>query len=234
MLEKEGGKMNCVLIVEDDSDINNFINDYFVIKGYTTIQAFSGTEGLLRLKNEKNICCVILDLMLPGISGEEIIQEVRKVSDVPIITVSAKNEEEAKIEVLKLGADDFLLKPFNLEELQLKVERNIQKYLNQQVSYKKHEEFKNIILNQETREVFVDGQNVYFTSKEFDILMLLIQNPNKVISKERIFKEVWHEDYCIDTQTVTVHIKNIRKKIKEINPTTPTIETVWGIGFKIC
>lgn len=226
--------MNCVLIVEDDSDINNFINDYFVIKGYSTIQAFSGTEGLLRLKSEKNICCVILDLMLPGISGEEIIQEIRKVSDVPIITVSAKNEEEAKIEVLKLGADDFLLKPFNLEELQLKVERNIQKYLNQQVSYKKNEEFKNIILNQDTREVFVGGQNVYFTSKEFDILMLLIQNPNKVISKEKIFKEVWHEDYCIDTQTVTVHIKNIRKKIKEINPTTPTIETVWGIGFKIC
>lgn len=234
MLEKEGEKMHCVLIVEDDSDVNNFINDYFVIKGYATIQAFSGTEGLLRLKSEKNICCVILDLMLPGISGEEIIQEIRKVSDVPIITVSAKNEEEAKIEVLKLGADDFLLKPFNLEELQLKVERNIQKYLNQQVSYKKNEEFKNIILNQDTREVFVGGQNVYFTSKEFDILMLLIQNPNKVISKEKIFKEVWHEDYCIDTQTVTIHIKNIRKKIKEINPTTPTIETVWGIGFKIC
>ena len=226
--------MNCVLIVEDDSDINNFINDYFVIKGYSTIQAFSGTEGLLRLKNERDICCVILDLMLPGLSGEEIIQEVRKVSDVPIITVSAKNEEEAKIEVLKLGADDFLLKPFNLEELQLKVERNIQKYLNQQVSYKKNEEFKNIILNQDTREVFVDGRNVYFTSKEFDILMLLIQNPNKVISKEKIFREVWHEDYCIDTQTVTVHIKNIRKKIKEVNPITPTIETVWGIEFKIC
>lgn len=226
--------MNCVLIVEDDSDINNFINDYFVIKGYSTIQAFSGTEGLLRLKNERDICCVILDLMLPGLSGEEIIQEVRKVSDVPIITVSAKNEEEAKIEVLKLGADDFLLKPFNLEELQLKVERNIQKYLNQQVSYKKNEEFKNIILNQDTREVFVDGRNVYFTSKEFDIFMLLIQNPNKVISKEKIFREVWHEDYCIDTQTVTVHIKNIRKKIKEVNPITPTIETVWGIGFKIC
>ena len=226
--------MNCVLIVEDDSDINNFINDYFVIKGYSTIQAFSGTEGLLRLKNERDICCVILDLMLPGLSGEEIIQEVRKVSDVPIITVSAKNEEEAKIEVLKLGADDFLLKPFNLEELQLKVERNIQKYLNQQVSYKKNEEFKNIILNQDTREVFVDGRNVYFTSKEFDILMLLIQNPNKVISKEKIFREVWHEDYCIDTQTVTVHIKNIRKKIKEDNPITPTIETDWGIGFKIC
>ena len=204
--------MNCVLIVEDDSDINNFINDYFVIKGYSTIQAFSGTEGLLRLKNERDICCVILDLMLPGLSGEEIIQEVRKVSDVPIITVSAKNEEEAKIEVLKLGADDFLLKPFNLEELQLKVERNIQKYLNQQVSYKKNEEFKNIILNQDTREVFVDGRNVYFTSKEFDILMLLIQNPNKVISKEKIFREVWHEDYCIDTQTVTVHIKIFVKK----------------------
>ena len=101
----------------------------------------------------------------------------------------------------------FFLKPFNLEELQLKVERNIQKYLNQQVSYKKNEEFKNIILNQDTREVFVDGRNVYFTSKEFDILMLLIQNPNKVISKEKIFREVWHEDYCIDTQTVTVHIK---------------------------
>ena len=207
--------MNCVLIVEDDSDINNFINDYFVIKGYSTIQAFSGTEGLLRLKNERDICCVILDFMLPGLSGDEIILEVRNVSDVPIITVSAKNEEEAKIEVLKLGADDFLLKPFNLEELQLKVERNIQKYLNfQHVSYKRKDEFKNIVLNHETREVFVDGQNIYFTSKEFDILRLLIQNFNKVISKEKIFKEVWHEDYCIDTQTVTVHIKNIRKKIK--------------------
>ena len=107
-------------------------------------------------------------------------------------------------------------------------------YLNSLSSVEKNEEFKNIILNQDTREVFVDGRNVYFTSKEFDILMLLIQNPNKVISKEKIFREVWHEDYCIDTQTVTVHIKNIRKKIKEVNPITPTIETVWGIGFKIC
>ena len=91
--------MHCVLIVEDDSDINNFINDYFVIKGYSTIQAFSGTEGLLRLKNERDICCVILDLMLPGISGEEIIQEIRKVSDVPIITVSAKYNEFSKYHI---------------------------------------------------------------------------------------------------------------------------------------
>ena len=98
--------MNCVLIVEDDSDINNFINDYFVIKGYSTIQAFSGTEGLLRLKNERDICCVILDLMLPGISGEEIIQEIRKVSDVPIITVSAKNEEELGYSTINLLADN--------------------------------------------------------------------------------------------------------------------------------
>lgn len=227
--------MKSILIVEDDNDINNFVSDYFVIKGYSTIQAFSGTEGLLRLKSEKAIHCIILDLMLPGISGEEIIKEVRKVSDVPIITISAKSEEEAKIEVLRLGADDFLLKPFNLEELQLKVERNIQKYLlTQHTVLKKQEKFKNILLDLDTREALVDGQTVYFTSKEFDILVLLIQNVNKVVSKERIFKEVWHEEYCVDTQTVTVHIKNIRKKIKEVNEMTPSIETVWGIGFKLC
>ena len=90
------------------------------------------------------------------------------------------------------------------------------------------------MLNIETREVFVDGKNVYFTSKEFDILLLLMNNANKVVSKDKIFKEVWHEEFCMDTQTVTVHIKNIRKKIKEINPTATIIETVWGIGFKIC
>ena len=178
---------------------------------------------MLRLNTDKEICCIILDLMLPGISGEEIIKNVRDVSDVPII------------EVLKLGADDFLLKPFNLEELQLKVDRNIKKY--KKVNNKKQKtqiEFNNLLLNIETREVFVDGKNVYFTSKEFDILLLLINNANKVVSKDKIFKEVWHEEFCMDTQTVTVHIKNIRKKIKEINPTATIIETVWGIGFKIC
>ena len=215
--------MDRVLIVEDDTDINNFINDYFIIKGYSTVQSFSGTEGLLRLNTDKEICCIILDLMLPGISGEEIIKNVRDVSDVPIIAV------------LKLGEDDFLLKPFNLEELQLKVDRNIKKY--KKVNNKKQEtqiKFNNLLLNIETREVFVDGKNVYFTSKEFDILLLLINNSNKVVSKDKIFKEVWHEEFCMDTQTVTVHIKNIRKKIKEINPTATIIETVWGIGFKIC
>ena len=222
--------MDRVLIVEDDTDINNFINDYFIIKGYSTVQSFSGTEGLLRLNTDKEICCIILDLMLPGISGEEIIKNVRDVSDVPIIAVSAKSGDDTKIEVLKLGADDFLLKPFNL-----KVDRNIKKY--KKVNNKKQEtqiKFNNLLLNIETREVFVDGKNVYFTSKEFDILLLLINNANKVVSKDKIFKEVWHEEFCMDTQTVTVHIKNIRKKIKEINPTATIIETVWGIGFKIC
>ena len=120
--------MNCILIVEDDAEINNFINDYFIIKEYKTIQSFSGTEALLRLESDNDVECIILDLMLPGISGEEIIKNVRDVSDVPIIAVSAKSGDDTKIEVLKLGADDFLLKPFNLEELQLKVDRNIKKY----------------------------------------------------------------------------------------------------------
>lgn len=117
--------MNCILIVEDDAEINNFINDYFIIKEYKTIQSFSGTEALLRLESDNDVECIILDLMLPGKSGEDIIKNVRKISDVPIIVISAKSEEEAKIEVLKLGADDFLLKPFNLEELYLKVQRHI-------------------------------------------------------------------------------------------------------------
>ncbi len=102
--------MDRVLIVEDDTDINNFINDYFIIKGYSTVQSFSGTEGLLRLNTDKEICCIILDLMLPGISGEEIIKNVRDVSDVPIIAVSAKSGDDTKIEVLKLGGGRFFVK----------------------------------------------------------------------------------------------------------------------------
>ena len=228
--------MNCILIVEDDAEINNFINDYFIIKEYKTIQSFSGTEALLRLESDNDVECIILDLMLPGKSGEDIIKNVRKISDVPIIVISAKSEEEAKIEVLKLGADDFLLKPFNLEELYLKVQRHIKKYCDYRIekNVKTEKKYKNITLNINTREVYVNGIPVYFTTKEFDILNLMVENPNKVFSKENLFKEVWKEDYCIDTQTVTVHVNNIRNKMKQINNHDANIETVCGIGFKLC
>ena len=160
--------MNCILIVEDDAEINNFINDYFIIKEYKTIQSFSGTEALLRLESDNDVECIILDLMLPGKSGEDIIKNVRKISDVPIIVISAKSEEEAKIEVLKLGADDFLLKPFNLEELYLKVQRHIKKYCdyrNRKKCQKTEKNNKNITLNTNTREVYVNGIPVYLQQK---------------------------------------------------------------------
>lgn len=229
--------MKTVLIVEDDTTINNFITDFFEIKNYKVMQAFSGTEALLLFNQAYDkINCIILDLMLPGIDGEKIIEKVKEKQEIPIIVVSAKDKEESKLIALKLGADDFLLKPFSLEELFIKVEKIIKLYSH----YNQHKDdslqnlvYKNINLSFVNREVVIDNRKLVLTTKEFDILSLFLNNPNKVFTKDQLFKEIWQEEYCFDTKTVSVHVSNLRKKLSAYDDNTPTIETVWGIGYKL-
>lgn len=227
--------MKKILVIEDDMEINNLIKDFFILKNFEVRQAFSGTEALMCI--EKNdFDCLILDLMLPKIDGEAILEVVKSKLEIPIIVVSAKDKDESRILSLKLGADDFLHKPFNLEELYLKVDKNIEIYRRLKINDTDSQDmisYGNISMSFITREVTVNNQNLHLTSKEFDMLALLIKSPNHVFTRENLFFEVWGEEFCIDTNTVSVHISNLRKKLKEIDKDAPQIETVWGIGFKM-
>lgn len=219
-----------LLIVEDDNEINHMIKDYFELHDFQTRQAFSGTEAILLMQQEK-FDAIILDLMLPGKSGEEIISVLKSSQDIPVIAISAKDKDQASIEMLKLGADDFLAKPFNIEELFLRVEKNIQLYHRIQSNENQTDtlSFGNLEISENKREAWVDHQLLSLTGKEFEILLLLIKAPHQVFTKDKILKIVWRDDVEIDTNSVAVHISNLRKKIG----TQVVIKTIWGIGFKL-
>ncbi|WP_455682962.1 response regulator transcription factor [Thomasclavelia sp.] len=227
--------MKKILVIEDDVEINNLIKDFFMVKKFEVEQAFSGTEALIFVE-QNDFDCLILDLMLPKIDGEAILEVVKSRLEIPIIVVSAKDKDESRILSLKLGADDFLQKPFNIEELFLKVEKNIEMYRRLKIKDTVSQDmisYGNISMSFITREVTVNNQKLHLTSKEFDMLALLIKSPNRVFTRENLFFEVWGEEFCIDTNTVSVHISNLRKKLKKIDKDAPQIETVWGIGFKM-
>ena len=176
---------------------------------------------------EKKPDLIILDIMLPYKSGDEVLREVREFSDIPIIVVSAKENVQFKVDLFKIGVDDYVVKPFDLSELLARVETNLRRYsklTNQQTLYK----YKNIALNYDLKEVFVDNNVVKLTSKEFEILYLFIKYPNKVFSKKNIYETVWKDLYAYDDDTINTHISNIRKKID-----SELIETVWKMGYKL-
>ena len=234
-MNNEVKSMKKILVIEDDVEINDLIKDFFLLRKFDVEQAFSGTEALI-CAEKKEYDCLILDLMLPGIDGETILEIMKNKSEMPIIVVSAKDKDESKILSLKLGADDFLQKPFNLEELYLKVNKNIEMYRRLKATESISQDiinYENISMSFITREVTVNMKRLHLTSKEFDMLSLLIKSPNQVFTRESLFCKVWGEEFCVDTNTVSVHISNLRKKLKEIDEDAPKIETVWGIGFKM-
>lgn len=223
---------NRILIVEDDDEINTLIKDVLSRRGYETTSAYSGTEALLCIENNK-FDAIILDLMLPGISGEALIEKVRKVNKMPIIVVSAKPDVEDRINVLKLGADDFLGKPFNINELVARVDSQIRRYTQySSVIQENNIRYKNLILDRDSHNVKVNGHDINLTMREFAILALLLSNPKKVFTRANIFESVWESSFLGDENTVNVHISNIRNKIAEYDK-DEYIHTVWGIGFKI-
>lgn len=218
-----------ILVVEDDNDINQLLAELLGRAGYEVVQAYSGTEARLLFTTEK-YSLLLLDLMLPGLSGEELISLMRQQSNLPIIVLSAKEAAQDKINALKTGADDYVSKPFNGEELLARVEAALRRSQSQLVPEQQVLQFKDIVLDGDSRRVTQDEKELILTAREFDILALLMGSPKKVFTKNNLYRSVWKDEFLGDDNTVNVHISNLRNKLggKEY------IQTVWGIGFKLC
>lgn len=224
-----------LLIVEDDNEINNLLKKILESQGYEIYQAFSGTEAGLYLK-ENMPDLILLDLMLPGMSGEEFLNQLRNKQQlkVPVLILSAKNALEDKVALLRLGADDYITKPFEPEEIAARVHAALRRsslscteQISQVLTYK------NISLYPDLRKVTVLGEEVSFTAREYEILYLFLQNPEKVYSRENLYELVWKDGYYGTDHTVNVHVSNLRKKIKEYDQKEEYIQSVYGIGFRL-
>lgn len=217
--------MNKILIVEDDNTIHDMVKEYLNKRGFQCEHAYSGTEALLVQKQE-NCDLILMDLMLPGLDGKQALTKIKKEYDVPVIIVSAKNTIEDKVSLLAIGADDYITKPFALEELEARIN----------VQLRKHHTDKddriivqNLILYPDQRTFQIDDTKVSLTKHEYHIMELLMQYPKRAFSKKDIYEYAWDDIYAADDKTVSVHISNIRNKCKGRD----IIETVWGIGFKL-
>lgn len=226
--------MSKVLIVEDEVAIADLEKDYLELSGFDVVIENAGDLGLKRAL-EDDFDIIILDLMLPGIDGFEVCRQVREKKDMPIIMVSAKKEDIDKIRGLGLGADDYMTKPFSPSELVARVKAHLSRYerlVNTNQKVNDVIEIRGIKIDKTARRVYVDGEERTFTTKEFDLLTFLAENPNRVYKKEELFREIWDMDSFGDIATVTVHIKKIREKI-EIDTAHPQyIETIWGVGYR--
>ncbi len=220
-----------ILVVEDDEDINNLIRDILRRSGYRVSQAFSGSEASLLLRME-DFNLVILDLMLPGVKGEDLVEQIREKSNIPIIIVSAKLDVETKVGLLEQGADDFISKPFDNKELLARVGAQLRRYLEYSSEIEEIREFKNLRLLDEERRVLIGEEDLKLTATEYDILKLFLDNPKKVFSKGNIYASIWGDNAYMDENTLNVHISNIRNKIAKYDD-EEYIKTIWGIGFKL-
>lgn len=254
--------MNKILVIEDDKEINNLICEFLGENGYETISANDGITGLRKFANEKNISLVILDLMLPYKSGDRVLSEIRKTSNIPVIVTSAKDMIQTKVDIMRLGADDYITKPFDLDELLVRIEVVLRRcnrtiYMNTAENNICHGTgaggtapqnittssgmtgirgeiytFKNLTLDDDLKEARVNDHVLELTAKEYEILRLLVTNPRKLFSKANLYESVWNEPYYAEDNTLKVHVSNIRNKIKKYD-SEEYIETVWGMGYKI-
>ena len=218
-----------ILVVEDDNYINEMLKEALEKKGYTVVSAYSGTEGLLCIEKEE-FAFIILDLMLPGMSGQEMLKEARKITTAPVIVLSAKDELDTKVDLLTLGANDYMTKPFALKELEARMQVWLRAGSGASAgNYLKHKELQ---MDLEGKQVTLKGKVIALTVQEYKILELLLSHPHKVFSKNEIYQYAWEEYYEGEDKTLNVHISNIRQKLKKVTK-QEYIETVWGIGFKL-
>lgn len=225
--------MHTILVVEDDVNINELLKETLEKEGYVCTQAFSGTEARMLL-DRNTYSIVLLDLMLPGIPGEEVLKEIRKKGKTPVIVLTAKDTIDDKVEFLRSGADDYITKPFDIKEVVARIEVQIRRMEETADGIKQKElQYQEMILDKEHFRVTVEGiELARITRQEFSILELLLRQPQKVFSKEEIFEYAWNEPYMGETKTLDVHISHIRKKIKAVSE-KEYIETVWGIGYRL-
>ena len=226
--------MSKILIVEDEEAIADLEKDYLELSGFDVEIENDGTSGMERALNE-DFDMFILDLMLPGTDGFEICRKIREKKNTPVLMVSAKKDDIDKIRGLGLGADDYITKPFSPSELVARVKAHLARYERLIGSTaQKHDiiEIRGIRIDKTARRVWVNEEEKQFTTKEFDLLTFLAENPNHVFTKDELFSKIWDMESIGDIATVTVHIKKIREKI-EFNTAKPQyIETIWGVGYR--
>ena len=226
--------MSRILIVEDEVAIADLEKDYLELSGFEVEIENDGKSGLNRALSE-DFDLFILDLMLPEVDGFEICRQIREHKNTPILMVSAKKDDIDKIRGLGLGADDYVTKPFSPSELVARVKAHLARYerlIGSNIVENDIVEIRGIRIDKTARRIWVNGEEKQFTTKEFDLLTVLAENPNHVFTKEELFREIWDMESIGDIATVTVHIKKIREKI-EMNTNKPQyIETIWGVGYR--
>lgn len=226
--------MSKILIIEDEVAIADLEKDYLELSGFEVAMEHAGDTGLTRALAEE-FDLVVLDLMLPGMDGFEVCRQIREKKDIPVIMVSAKKDDIDKIHGLGLGADDYMTKPFSPSELVARVKAHMSRYnrlVNTNQKTNDVIEIRGIRIDKTARRVYIDGEEKNFTTKEFDLLTFLAENPNHVFTKEELFREIWDMDSVGDIATVTVHIKKIREKIEGSSSKPQYIETIWGVGYR--
>ncbi|MCR5101640.1 MAG: response regulator transcription factor [Butyrivibrio sp.] len=226
--------MSRILIVEDEEAIADLEKDYLELSDFEVTIENKGDDGLqTALENEFDL--IILDLMLPGMDGFEVCKHIREKKNVPILMVSAKKDDIDKIRGLGLGADDYITKPFSPSELVARVKAHLARYSRLVGSGSESNdvvEIRGLKIDKTARRVYVDDIEKNFTTKEFDLLTFLAENPNHVFTKEELFRKIWNMDSIGDIATVTVHIKKIREKIEYDTSNPQYIETIWGVGYR--
>lgn len=223
-----------ILIVEDEIEIAEIIRAHLMRENYSVVWASTGKEGLEEFK-KNNYDLVMLDIMLPEMDGFNVCKNIRLLSDIPIIILSAKKSELDKVKGLKFGADDYITKPFSLMEMEARVYNNIKRYKSNNVTFEKSENLQykdGLEIIEKERKVLVDNLEVELTSKEFSLLVLMAKNENRVFTKKELYENVWNECEMEGNNTITVHVKEIRQKIKDDIKKPKYIQTVWGTGYK--
>lgn len=224
-----------ILIIEDDKAISELERDYLEINGFEAVISQNGMKGLEQALKE-DFDLIVLDLMLPGVDGFEICKKIREKKDIPILMISARKDDIDKIRGLGLGADDYLTKPFSPNEMVARVKAHISRYekLIGTGRRNKHAELviRGLVINLDARRVELNGEEIFLTTKEYDLLLFLAQNPDHVFSKEALLERVWGMDYFGDSATITVHIGKIRDKIEKDKNSEQFIETIWGVGYR--
>jgi DNA-binding response OmpR family regulator len=224
--------MEKLLIIEDNKDVNDMLCETLSAEGYQVKSVYDGLAGMRELKSEA-YDIVLLDLMLPYRSGDGILKELRKFSNIPVVILSAKDMVETKIDVLKLGADDYITKPFDLGEVAARVAVCLRRTKTQQIVESIYT-YKDIELSAIEKRLTVAKIEVDLTSKEYMIMELLLKNKGKLFSKANIYETIWKEEYLGDDNAIKTHMSNLRFKLKKANPEEEYIETVWGLGYRLC
>lgn len=221
--------MDKILIIEDNNDMQQLLKKVFSAQ-YETVSAFSGTEGLL-LFEQQTFQLILLDRMLPGKSGDIVLQEIRKSSEIPVIMITALDDSSEKAQLLLAGADDYITKPFDIDELQARIVVQLRNHSGQNI--KDILQYKNLVLLPSEYAISNGKEQCMLKRKEFDILKLLFNNPQMIFTKEKLYEIVWAEKYYGDENTINVHISNLRKKLAQLDDTEQYIETIWGIGVRL-